>query len=849
MIYEMGRQVSTDGDPNSTIMLIGEAPGRDEDIQGKPFVGASGYLLWRMMDSVGLERKDCYITNVVNRRPPGNDLSAMPERVLQSHIVRLHQEIDAAKANVLVPIGGVALRAITNKDSIRDWRGSVFDTIIHGRLRKVLPVVHPAAIMREWSPWEITTRFDLAKVKEESGFSHVCRIPRRSITPTSQAEVYRALASLQEEAAQAGWMALDIECDRKNQELHCVGFAANPSQGYSFGTHPWFFADGESGCEASIIAIKELISGSVPLVTQNGNFDMLVLKHWGYPVRMESWQFDTEYAHHLLHIELPKSLAYLTSLYTDQPYYKGMLDEAVTKKTMNWELLSRYNALDCMVTIEIAQRLRSDLAAIGQINFFQEHYMELNRGPLMEAQTEGVLIDHNKREEVGKQLCKERIELYQEVLNQVPKGWLPAIQRKTYEKICSTIKELARSKKAWKKDGKLSIRYLNWVAKRRSFVPEVNLSSPSQVQELLYDVLKAPVVRVNGSVSTDEEALTKTLRNKKAPGPAKTVAGLMLKYRSVDKLITTYINCAFDKDGRDRCQYNVATTKTGRLSSSSTPMGTGKNLQNIPKRKGLGGAIRRMYLPDEGDVFIAADYGQAEARVVGFDANEAIWMEAFDNGDDLFKTIAGRLFRVPPSEVTKTQRSVTKVIVHGKNYGMGVDLLAFNLGWSKEEACLFVERYDKEFYHLGNWRMSTRDFVDKHRYLCNLLGRKRVFYDRIKSITKATDGELITHWNQALLRDMWSWKPQSTVGDLLNLALLRLWKTVQQRQDWLVHKPRFRLQVHDEMIWSIAVKDVEQMVALIQEAMAISLETNGRSFLIPCSISTGTTWGDMKEIA
>jgi DNA polymerase-1 len=700
-----------------------------------------------------------------------------------------------------------------------------------------VPTFSPAEIYARWVPNDITSKFDLQRIKEQSGFPKIKKTKRITHIPATAQEVGIWLNKLRGRDK----LSVDIESSMATHNLICVGFGLSANEAVVFGVSPYMFDDESKGASASVAAIKELLASPTKKVLQNGNFDITFLKFKGFDVK--NFYFDTLYAHHLLQVELPKSLAYLTSVYTDQPYFKDMVSHSKQSGQMEWNVMARYNGLDCMTTYEIGEILEGQVREAGLWDFYQRKYIRMHE-PLMEAQLEGVRINVDARAELEEELQKDLDSLDEELLAKLPDDWMPSKDVKQLDAMKIKIHDMMKTGKHRKKDGELTVRYLNLQDKIAGFKRDVNFGSPMQVGDILYGLLKIPKRYKYGKVTTDDTALNKIIRSRTVKEEDRLFCGKLLERRGLSKLINTYLNCPIDDDNRMRCTYNVAGTKTGRLSSQSNIFGTGQNLQNIPKRKGRGGAIRNLFLPDEGDVFVAADYGQAEARVVGYASGERGFIRCFEEDRDLFKYVASKCFNIPEDEVVKAQRNIAKVVVHGGNYGMALGTLAFNLGMTTDDAEPIKLAYDREMYRLQEWRDETRDQIDLTRRLTTPFGRYRIFYDRVKTIVRNKDGSRAINWNNNYLRDAFSYYPQSTVGDLLNEAVLRTWDRVHVEK-WKIHRPKFRLQVHDEQIWSVHPDDVEQFKVVLAEAMDIPITINGKTFTIPTDQAVGETWADL----
>ena len=834
------------GNPDSKIMLIGEAPGREEDLHGVPFVGPAGKLLDTVLGEVGLSQEDCYVTNVLQTRPPNSNFLAVSQEHISIETARLRREILNSKANVLVPLGANALHAvIPSKQSITDWRGSVLPAVVLGAQRKVIPTIHPAAALRNWVPYRQMLSLDFKRILHEMDSSEIPNTKRESIRPRTLVAVRRVVLEMDRDPSKL--MSIDIEADKKTHIIQCISFAISINKAYSIPLLAGGLQDPSELDEVQNL-VRYLLVSPNPKVMQNGcNFDIPFLTARGYPVT--NWAYDTFCMAHCLYVELPRTLAFLTSVYTKQPFYKFMLKDAVAGGRMNWDTLAAYNCLDAMVTLEIAEKQILELEKRGLAKFYDQFYTQLFP-VLLEAEMEGVRLNVGRRAEVAKEIRGERDEVAEQLVGTVGNlhGFELSKNTKKYTTICDKVKEYESSGKSLKKNGEPKQAYLNWLKKQDEFQGEqFNPSAPTQVAEVLYGRrgygLRAR--RHLGKVTTNDEALNKIIRSYKTPLETRQFCEQVLTYRGVDKLITTYLESEVDRDGRVRCTYNIGVAKTGRLSSEKNVFGTGFNLQNIPKRKGRSGLIRSLFLPDEGDVFVSADLSQAEARVVAWLAGEESLMQKFNDGEDVFNFVASQLFNVLESEVTPEQRQMAKVIRHGTNYGMSTDKFAYTAGLDTASAERLFLRDQMQFPKLVRWRENTRQTVDTTRCLTTPLGRFRRFYDRVKYITRLPDGSYNTQWNEEYLRDAFSWVPQSTVGDLLNLGLISVHNTVITT-DWGKYpRPRFRLQVHDEVIFSCKPACVEQLTEVLKHGLEILIVINTKELKIPAKITVGKDWSEV----
>lgn len=508
------------GPTDAKIMLIGEAPGADEEATGIPFIGGAGKVLNRLLQDAGINRDECYITNVMQVRPVDNNFGnfyedkgrKVPRDILLEGIERLKGEVVAVSPNVIVAFGNEPLRALTGLQKITKRRGSLLETFCGNQSFKVLPTMHPAAVMRFWE-YRPLVLFDLKKALLESTF----RETRGTMRYWKKVESIPELEAYVKDYLTAEYVAFDIETC--NNQVSCISFAKSATESF---TIPICIYDKSFWTpEEELIVwqlIKQLLESSVKKIAQNANFDMFFL--WTtVDIRVKNLWLDTMNAHHCVYPELPKALDLLCSIYTDQPYYKDTIRDDVY----------HYNCLDSMVTYECAMKIEEQMKEFGTHKLYHEH-THLVIQPLLEMQVRGHRIDLKKKV-LAAETTREDIKVKQEQLDE-------------------------------------AVGY------------ELNVNSPKQMKSFLYDDLKLPPVisRKTGKITTDETALKKLSRA--YPNP---IFDAVIYIRGQRKLLSTYLEASTDPDGRFRCRYILFGTETGRLSSKVSWTETGGNLQNVPK--------------------------------------------------------------------------------------------------------------------------------------------------------------------------------------------------------------------------------------------------------------------------
>lgn len=326
------------------IALVGEAWGEKEEETGRPFVGASGWLLDQLLSAAGIARRDCFVTNVFNLRPkPRNDvvnlcgtraegIPGLPELQRGKYVLaryaneveRLYDEIRAAQPNVIVALGATASWALLRSVGIRGIRGAT--AVTHpavsarlGRDYKVVPTYHPAAVAREWSIRPVVIA-DLEKALRQSHDPAFVRPSRKIwIRPTLE-----DLATYERDhILPAVRSANDIETFA--DQITCYGFAPSP---HSAIVIPFILQSGESywrtrAEELAAWAYVRRWLALRPSVFQNGLYDInFTWRQYGIPVPLA--EHDTMLLHHAMQPEMEKGLGFLASIYTDEPSWKHM---------------------------------------------------------------------------------------------------------------------------------------------------------------------------------------------------------------------------------------------------------------------------------------------------------------------------------------------------------------------------------------------------------------------------------------------------------------------------------------------------------------------------------------------
>jgi DNA polymerase-1 len=329
---------------------------------------------------------------------------------------------------------------------------------------------------------------------------------------------------------------------------------------------------------------------------------------------------------------------------------------------------------------------------------------------------------------------------------------------------------------------------------------EVNLRSVQQLRELLFDRLGLPVVkRTKTGPSTDESVLMALAAE------GHQIPRLIVEYRELDKLDGTYVSklprLVNPETGRIHTSFNQMATTTGRLSSSDP------NLQNIPIRSEIGRGIRKGFVPEEGWLFVAADYSQIELRVLAHLSGDPAFVEAFREGRDIHRETAARIFGVASEAVSPAMRDQAKTINFATIYGQGPVALAAQLGIGRTEARTFIDQYFERFSGVRDFLEEMKERARAQGYVETLIGRRR-YIPEIRSRNPGMRGYgERTATNSPI---------QGTAADLIKIAMIRLHDRLAAEYGGRV---RMLLQVHDELLFEVRDGLTDEVAKVVKEEM------------------------------
>ena len=508
-------------------------------------------------------------------------------------------------------------------------------------------------------------------------------------------------------------------------------------------------------------------------IGQNIKFDLLMLSMYG--IELKGKMFDTMIAHYLVQPELRHGMDYLAEIYLRYRtiHYEDLVGgkgkNQIDIRFVDLDLLCDYAAEDADVTFRLKQILEKELAANGLEKLFYEVEMPLMK-VLAIIERNGVRIDSEALRQSSEILTEELIVLEKE------------------------IREMAGY--------------------------DFNVSSPAQVGEILFDRLKLDdkaKKTKTGQYSTSEDVLEK-IRSKHP------IIGKILDFRGLKKLLSTYIDALplliNPKTGKVHTSFNQTVAATGRLSS------TNPNLQNIPIRDAQGKEIRKAFIPDEGCVFLSADYSQIELRIMAHLSGDANMLEAFNSGYDIHTATAAKIYKIPLDEVTSDMRRKAKTANFGIIYGISTFGLAERLNIPRGEAKELIEGYFATYPDVKRYMDEAIQRAKEAGYVETIFGRKRFLAD-INSQNSIVRGYAERNAINAPI--------QGSAADIIKIAMVHIQARLEKEQ----LSTLMTMQVHDELNFTVPVHELELAKKVVVEEMenAINLQV---PLIADCGV--GANW-------
>lgn len=795
------------------IVIISDAPTWEDEKALMPLTGAIGKFTNIMLLEAGIKRDECWVTTVSKYAiPPSTGKKKIPFKTraemagidLSEQINELRTELSQLQPNIILALGGTALWALTGKYKIQKFRGS----LMSGMGFKTIGTYHPRDILYQegevmgyWNKQIVA--FDLIRAKKQSTSKELIRPTRNKIVCKNSAQ----LADFIKRHNHLSDLSVDIEA--RNCVPICIGLAFSKFEGL---TVPLWNTGGISSIpDSDLVSIWILLAellASKSIIGQNFGYDRDKIKRLGFIVN--HLKSDTMLKAFTINPELPKNLAFLTSIYTEEPYYK---DEGMYEGTV--EDLFKGCALDACVTFEINEEQDKDLEELGLNKFYNNFIIELHA---LYAEIENT--GFNVNEEFQKELVKKYIE------------WDETIRYQLF---------------------KITGEY-------------VNSNSPIQVAKLLYDTWKIP-----RRVGVGEEVLT-TLLNNVVKDPLKRKAiELILEDRRVKKTLASYIYSLPDFDGRMKTSYflclDTGRSSTTQLEPPIRPLkeyrdgkikktqAIGMAFQTITKHGDIGPEVRKILVPDDGQIFLQIDSSQAEARVIFLLAEDYEALTLIDTSDYHALTASWFVGGTEESWSKKVlgyehpNRFLGKTLRHAGHLGAGKKRAAIevntqarkykidiSISEAKAEAALatFHKRQPKirEVFHaeVRKCMETNRRLIAPVPYGIDApIGGIRTFFER---------------WGEELMRKAFSYIPQRTVSENTKGAALR----IKKRAPWI----KIIVEAHDALLVSVPFERRFEAAQILTEEFERPIDFSTcsikrGSLVIPSEIEIGTNYKDLDK--
>lgn len=349
-----------------------------------------------------------------------------------------------------------------------------------------------------------------------------------------------------------------------------------------------------------------------------------------------------------------------------------------------------------------------------------------------------------------------------------------------------------------------------------------NINSPKQLGVILFEKLGLKSTKKTKSgYSTSAEVLTEL-------SDSHEIIPHILEYRQLTKLKSTYVEGMIKvinpNSGRIHSSFNQTVTATGRISS------TEPNLQNIPIRTEEGRLIRKAFVPEEGYIFVDADYSQIELRVLAHITGDEMMQKSFVEGMDIHTKTASQVFNVPIEQVTSEMRRSAKAVNFGIVYGISDFSLAKDINVTRKEAARFIENYLSVFSNVKKYMEDIVEYGNKHGYVETL-------FHRIRHIPelKSSNFQIRSFGKRVALNT----PIQGSAADIIKIAMVKVWRELKEKK----LKSRLILQVHDELVVETALDELEEVKDIVKRNMESAVKL---SVPLTVDVTTGKDWFEAK---
>ncbi len=792
------RQVQGHGSFNSSILIIGEAPGTTEVSKGEPFIGWSGQFLREMCERAGIVWSETRVDNVVQFQPPNNDFSIFynkkePTPELLAWWTDLRHRILEVRPKVIIAAGDHALVALTGNRSSTLWRGSVIPYKSDDLECWIIPIVHPSYARRCYNmtsskrkevrqPWFHITVYDLKKAKQVSEKSWEPLPRTEKIFPT-YVDVMDYLNKLHAMPSDT-MLTIDIETHQR-RHVSCIGITHKKDYAMCIP----FIANRNGKPFYSIYQEHEIWSAldktlSIHLICgQTVGFDLAHLwRDIGLVVTPQVFA-DTAILHALLYPELKHDLGFLSSIYTDMPYFKYL--GRISESKANIGQLFEYNCFDVQATHEVAEKLIEEAKTAGMWEYYLSKRRPLSHWAI-DQHRRGLTIDLSRQREIADNIIKD---------------------------------DITPTETAFKK------------ALIESDYEEVNPRSPQQVVSLLKTL--------GYQISDSTEETLSSLVEDKGSVVSKTIMDLRSNYS-----LLTSVSKPPDSDNRFRTAIALHTTETTRLSSTKSHFGTGANMQNVTQR------ARPLFCASPRMILLEFDLSQAEARAVAWYCGDEGYKNMFKKGVDIHLDRAQMILEVEEKHITymdlksmyidgnpdiKRYRYGAKAVgVHATNYDVGPRTVVSSLRHhgiflnTKQEALLRANTHER-FPGIRLYQWGVQNALKNTRTLTTAKGMRRYFFSKLDNNT---------------FRRAYAFLPQCTIAEITNDAIVETRLLIEELGGAIL------LQVHDSILVEVPTSKIQEAHDIIVSALEKPLTVypffgEPDELIIPVETKVGSHWGEL----
>lgn len=810
------------------IVILGLCPNAYEEQTNQGFCTSAGDLIKKLLFYGGIDINSIHCTYLSKKQVHAPTMYKLGVPTIQAYtcLKQLKDELSYIPYHVIVPLGETLLNILTEEHTIMNWRGSILTSVFFLN-KKIIPLLEPQFLLKNYIEQQYTI-IDSNKILSESISNTNNKLKRNLIINPSLNQAIRWFEGNQELENETKELALDIEWSGQLQ-ISCISFAYKPGEAISIPVANYTVEE-----EYTIwkLIAQKIEDPTLCLVGQNIAFDLYDIM-WKYNIIPQGTLGDTMIAHNIIFSEYLKNLGFLNSVYTKEPYYKDDLKE--WKLVKDWPKFWRYNAKDSATTLEIWQILKKKIKSEG----YQSTYDMTERlhYPLFLTQYRGVRADQKGIKEI-----KIKINL----------------------EVCKLQKELDTQIRLRAGDQKKVI-----VDKETQSLGLLNVSSTKQKIAYFYTKLKIPPYRTKGKVTCDEKALSRLGKGTKSRSgiPEAIIAKNLI---SLKKFRDTYLNMKLNIHGRFDCKFNPRGTRFGRMSSSKTSIKTGMNMQNIPfqfkgflqadagylmyelDKKGAEWVIMAQLTQDENmlkvinsDISphvstshmltgIPIEIIEAEDKLLEHETNPIHIAECrydFWSDNPGYQEFYQKATFYPKSS---SIRQSGKGCNFGFNYDLRHKSFALDNNIPESEALLLYNGYHGIYPGIHKFHAEIQEQLAIDRTLFNCFGRKLKFHNA---------------WNDALFREAYCFIPQSTIGDIINIA----WADIYESKDRHLQEIEILGCVHDSLLFQIPlmfpISFHIECIEKVRQLLEPTLQYKGQNFIVQTEGKVGSNWGEMDSFS